>query len=457
MANLDLTNSKKINIFKDNFFDTINKNSDRSKIINAIKNRDLNIDIRKEKVRERQSVKPVEIANNIEKSNDSNADLMAKSSTSMLSRLPVVETTKNYNFFQNIEKNSKNESKLKTQLQVFHDQANAIFQQKIKADENCLALSTNSEDTRDSNNYLNGLNIVKPKDMGSKLINERRALNSKNIALQEYRLETIFKNSNVFCNHPSCKNFLKYYKTLNISTETSYSFIRRYLFFEMEMFETKQKLSEGNIRQECFLNSIYNDFLKRSYQMAGEFDKPMPQWKFLNTHMDVQEEVDFDLNYWCMKSESSLNDCSILNDELCGPQNEIDYLGNQCMAINNKENISDVYVELASFAKPMASSQLKENKINKNRIKNKAHKKLLISSLNDRAGEFLKTERKLRNKIVAATNKELYSNCHTDPKKGDQTKSDLSFANSTDLPPWFSSNFHKINKNILYKPHMPKH
>lgn len=231
MVNLDLTNSKKINIFKDNLFDTINKNSDRSKIINAIKNRDLNIDIRKEKVKERQFVKPVESGNNVEKSNDSNADIMAKSSTSVLSRLPVVETPKNNNFFSNVEKNFKNETKLKTQLQVFHDQADAIFQQKIKADENYLVLSTNSESTRDSNNYLNGLSIVKPKEMGSEQINKKRALNSKNIALQEYRLETIFKNSNIFCNHPSCNNFLKYYKTLNISTESSYSFIRRYLFF----------------------------------------------------------------------------------------------------------------------------------------------------------------------------------------------------------------------------------
>lgn len=457
MVNLTPTNSKKITIFKDNLFDTIDRNSDRSKIINAIKNRDLNIDIRKVKVKERQFSKPSETENNEEKSIDSNADHTTKSSTSMLSRLPVVATSKNNNLFNNGDIALKKETKLKTQLQVFHDQANTIFHQNIKADENHLGMSATSESTRDCNNYLNGLSIVKPKNMESKVITEVNDLNSKNIALQEYRLETLFKNCNGFCSHPSCNNFLKYYKTLSISTESSYSFIRRYLFFEMEMFESKQKLSEGNIRQECFLNTVYNDFLKRNYQMAGDYNKPMPHWKFLNTHMEVQEEVDFDLDYWCMKSESSLNDCSILNDELCCSEDEIDYVGNQCMVVNNKENISDVYVELTSFAKPMASSQLKGNKINKNRIKNNSHKKIPISSLNDRAGEFSKTERKLRNKIVAATNKELYSKCHADPEKSAQIENGMSFANSTDLPPWFSSNFHKINQNILYKPHMPKH
>ncbi|KAL6932876.1 uncharacterized protein HGUI_01228 [Hanseniaspora guilliermondii] len=456
MANLNLTNLKKINVFEDNLFDKINKNSDRNKIINAIKNRDVNVDIRKEKIKERQFLKPLQTENHNDESSDSNADHMTKSITSMVSKLPIVETPKNKNLFMNVDKNFKNETKLKTLLQVFYDQANNIFQQKIKADENYLISSTNSETNKDSNNDFNCLNIAKPKEINSELLNETRCLNSKNIALQEYRLDTIFKNGNVFCNHSVCNNFLRYYRNVNISTESSYSFLRRYLFFEMEMFESKQKLSEGNIRQECFLNTIYNDFLKKTYKMAGEFDKPMPEWKFLNTHMESQEEVDFDLKYWCMKSESSLNDCSILNDELCCSENEIDYLGNQCMAVNNKENISDVYVELASFAKPMASSQVKRNKVEKNKNKDTIHKKIPISSLNNRAGEFLKTERKLRNKIVAATNKELFTKCHIIPKTEGQVVTDLSFANSTDLPPWFSSNSHKINKNILYKPHIRK-
>lgn len=458
MARLNLTNPKKVSIFEDNVFETMSRNADRNKILSAIKNRDVNVDIRKQKIKERFKDSLINTDINQKSNNDVSQDQNSKSNSSILSKLPTFELKKSKNPFTSIKNEAKDYSKLKTLLEISNDQANNIFQENINLEENNLLLiDDNVESSRDSDENLKNLIIKKPNEAENKTKDGKRFLNSKNIALQEYRLETIFKNSNTFCGHSTCKNFLKYYKQLNLSTESAYSFLRRYLFFEMEMFESKAYLSEGNIRQECFLNTVYNDFLKKSYKMVGDFSEPPPEWKFLNTTMDVQEEVDFDLKYWCMKEENSLNECSMLNDDLYNnDDNELDYLGNQCVAVNNKENLSDVYVELASFAKPLATSQVKTNKVDKKIIFNKKTNKIPISSLNTRASEFSKTERKLRNKIVASTNKELYSKKESNSEKQPLKDDDLSFANNTDLPPWFSINAKKINKNILFKPHIPK-
>ena len=458
MARLNLTNPKKVSIFEDNVFETMSRNADRNKILSAIKNRDVNVDIRKEKIKERVKNSNINKDTDQKSNNDVSQDQNSKSNSSILSKLPTFELTKSKNPFTSIKNNGKDYSKLKTLLEISNDQANNIFQENINIEENNLLLfDDNVESTRDSDENLKNIIIKKPHEVKNESRDGKRFLNSKNIALQEYRLETIFKNSNTFCGHPTCKNFLKYYKRLNLSTESAYSFLRRYLFFEMEMFESKVYLSEGNIRQDCFLNTVYNDFLNKSYKMVGDFSIPSPKWKFLNTTMDVQEEVDFDLKYWCMKEENSLNDCSILNDELYNnDNNELDYLGNQCVAVNNKENLSDVYVELASFAKPLATSQAKTNKVDKKNIFNKKLNKIPLSSLNTRASEFFNTERKLRNKIVASTNKELYSKRESNSENQRSKGDDISFANNTDLPPWFSTNAKKINKNILFKPHIPK-
>ena len=458
MPRLSLTNPKKVSIFEDNVFETMSKSSDRNKILNAIKNRDTNIDIRKEKIKERNSVKTIDAEIQQKINNDVSIDQISKSDTSILSKLPTFEIPTTKNLFTNFKNEAKEETKLKTLLEISNDQANNIFQEKIKNDNSNFLLLTNKlESAHKSDENLSKLNVIKPIQMNKTLTNGTKFLNSKNIALQEYRLETILKNLDSFCNHSTCKNFLKYYKQLNLSTESAYSFLRRYLLFEMEIFESKEYLSKGNIRQECFLSIVYNDFLKKSYKMAGDFNSPVPQWNFLSTIMDVQEEVDFDLKYWCMKEECSLNECSILNDDLYNSnQTEIDYLGNQCVAVTNKENISDVYVELASFAKPLTSSQFKPNRVEKKLKNYNKSNKVSISSLNTRASEFSKTERKLRNKIMACTNTDLYNKNAVKTENFSSKEDDLSFANNTDLPPWFSSNIKKINKNILYKPHIPK-
>ncbi|KKA02795.1 hypothetical protein D499_0F00890 [Hanseniaspora uvarum DSM 2768] len=261
MPRLSLTNPKKVSIFEDNVFETMSKSSDRNKILNAIKNRDTNIDIRKEKIKERNCVKTIDAEIQQKINNDVSIDQISKSDTSILSKLPTFEISTTKNLFTNFKNEAKDETKLKTLLEISNDQANNIFQKKIKNDNSNFLLFTNKlESAHKSDENLSKLNVIKPIKMNETLTNGTKFLNSKNIALQEYRLETILKNLDSFCNHPTCKNFLKYYKLLNLSTESAYSFLRRYLLFEMEIFESKEYLSKGNIRQECFLSIVYNDF-----------------------------------------------------------------------------------------------------------------------------------------------------------------------------------------------------
>ena len=492
--------SKKINLYSDNKFPKILDdfslnikkrrltNEDKLGILANIENKDPNI-VRQKKIKERnefrtkllnkrklknnnQLLDKNELVNNQPPDlNPGEIDPLLNSSAdiSVLSKLPPIATALSHqeneipNFLP-FQDQKDDKTKSKTVVDIFTKKANEIFLNRMKTKRNQetpkILFNNNKEantlhfSSNQSSNIKN-IEIVKPQEYQEDLNKEgclvnqefstEKRLTFQNLYLQEFKFNSIIKETKISCSHPACIDLLESLKALSNSGEIVYSLIRRYLFFDMEMFGNKYLLHEGNIRQLCFLPKIYDRFLKEcstlqtvEKQANDSYDYNVDiqnrKWTILKTTMDSPNEVDFDLKYICLKDENSLNDCSIINDSLNNNKKEVKDHMNLYDTEQNDEN-SFINMEFSSFIKPIQNNTFRKNENG--------------SSLTTRAKEFQKANKKLKNIMIASSNKELFKEDSINNSK--LNDSSLSFANNSDLPPWFKTNNKKVEKKIIMR------
>ncbi|OBA29041.1 hypothetical protein HANVADRAFT_50986 [Hanseniaspora valbyensis NRRL Y-1626] len=492
--------SKKINLYSDNKFpkilDDFSLNIKKRRLTNEeigilanIENKDPNI-VRQKKIKERNEFRTKlldkrklknnnQLLDENELVNNQNPILnpceiepllnSVCADISVLSKLPSIATALSHqeneipNFlpFQN---QKDNKTKSKTVVDIFTEKANEIFLNRMLTKKNQetpkLLFNNNKEvntlqfSSNQSSNIKN-IEIVKPQEyqkdlnkegcLGNQEFSTEKRLTFQNLYLQEFKFNSIIKETKISCSHPACIDLLESLKALSNSGEIVYSLIRRYLFFDMEMFVNKYLLNEGNIRQLCFLPKIYDRFLKEcstlqtvEKQANDSYDYNVDiqnrKWTILKTTMDSPNEVDFDLKYMCLKDENSLNDCSIINNNLNNNKKEINNIMNLYDTKQNDEN-SFINMEFSSFIKPIQNNTFRKNENG--------------SSLTTRAKEFQKANKKLKNVMIASSNKELFKEDSINNSKIND--SSLSFANNSDLPPWFKTNNRKVEKIIIMR------
>ncbi|KAL6928107.1 hypothetical protein ACO0SA_002838 [Hanseniaspora valbyensis] len=492
--------SKKINLYSDNKFPKILDdfslnikkrrltNEDKLGILANIENKDPNI-VRQKKIKERNEFRTKLLNKRKLKNNNQLLDenelvnyqtpdlnpceidplLNSSADISVLSKLPPIATAVSHqeneipNFLP-FQDQKDDKTKSKTVVDIFTEKANEIFLNRMITKKNQqtpkILFNNNKEantlyfSSNQSSNIKN-IEIVKPQEyqedlnkegcLGNQEFSTEKRLTFQNLYLQEFKFNSIIKETKISCNHPACIDLLESLKGLSNSGEIVYSLIRRYLFFDMEMFGNKYLLNEGNIRQLCFLPKIYDRFLKEcstlqtvEKQANDSYDYNVDiqnrKWTILKTTMDSPNEVDFDLKYMCLKDENSLNDCSIINDSLNNNKKEVKNNMNLYDTEQNDEN-SFINMEFSSFIKPIQNNTFKKNENG--------------SSLTTRAKEFQKANKKLKNIMIASSNKELFKEDSINNSK--LNDSSLSFANNSDLPPWFKTNNKKVEKKIIMR------
>ncbi|XBW37828.1 hypothetical protein QEN19_003403 [Hanseniaspora menglaensis] len=386
----------------------------------------------------------------------SNENNSVVSNLPIITTAPLAEITGISNFLS-MKKNDSCKSKSKSILTIANNQANEIFFKRaadpdIEKLPNLIFNSINNKENLNTSfqthmnkeqitDELTSFKLIKPeklKETNTKGVNKIQianldhGLSYKNLALQELKFNAIISNISLKCNHPACKNFLQTYKCLKFSKENAFSFIRRSWFFDMEMYESKQTLKDGNIRQTCFLPKVYDTFLlncknletvetslKDSYNYS--IDSQRCRWALLNTVIDSMQEVDFDLKYICSKDDSSLEECSIINNQLYSEQFNTDLVEENLKNVSEKENY---YPEDLTFCSKRLHPEL---------LVAKKYNKLTL-----RAKEFKKMNVKLKNNIPASSNKIFFEKDVSVTSLPNE--SSYSLSNNSDLPPWFKFN-----------------
>lgn len=371
---------------------------------------------------------------------------------SVVSKLPLIIETQSEGMkkalpsFLTSDEKKDSKKKSKSSVEIFTAQANDIFHKRISQNnqsepQNLLfkeenlnnklnSTSFSSKESR-SINKIENIKIMKPAEYFDKAGLEKsgtmvKRLTFQNLALQEFKFNTIIKESHLICNHFICQDFLDKCKALEPSREAAFSYFRRYLFFDMEMFGSKNLLHKGNIRQLCFLPNVYDRFLKQCVELQTlekqandsydyNTDSHNGKWTILNTTIDSQNEVDFDLKYMCLKEDGSSNSFSSIVEQPCLEIVSDNYEREPQSKANEKPSMT-----FSSFVKPMHNNVSTVNS---------------PCSLTARVKEFQKANKKLKKVMTASSNREMYKENSLNLSEANNTS--LSLANNSDLPPWF--------------------
>lgn len=389
-----------------------------------------------------------------------------KLNISILSKLPVFAETQSEGIkkvlpsFLTSNKKKEFKTKSKSSVEIFTKQANDIFHKRIlqnshselpnllfkeenlnnKLDSSCFSLNESG-----SIKKIENIKIIKPaeylpKTELEKTDNTEKRLTFQNLSLQEFKLNTIIKEAHLVCNHFICEDFIKKCNALEPSGEAAFSFYRRYLFFDMEMFESSSSLHKGNIRQLCFLPNVYNKFLKQCAKLQPlekqandsydyNTDSRKGKWTILNTTIDSQSEVDFDLKYMCLKENDFSNSFGNIDEPDCLEVSMLKHQNKSQSKVNENSCMS-----FSSFVKPLPNNVSTIN---------------IPCSLTARVKEFQKANKKLKNVMAASSNREIYK--ENTFNISDANNTSLSLANNSDLPPWFKKHrkrYHPKNKKI---------